>query len=220
MRNLSNATLICSIVLGVGCSPVEDDTQAPEEECDGFGELVDDECVCDQGYIQDPADVTSCIVNDVESGDGIATDVQFGLHSNEVKILLFDMSVLGEEADDWDLYISHDDPVDAGPHMVLGDGVTALSLGSADDYHDVTEAPETGYEADDPTNDDYVIGSTWRDGGAGSSGFSMSENVYVVKLADETYAKIEVLSAKSGEIHALCYLQPDGTQDITTTDVE
>ncbi|MBN2357991.1 MAG: hypothetical protein JXR83_00965 [Deltaproteobacteria bacterium] len=186
------------------------------EECDGFGHLSEGACVCDDGYRQHPDDPTSCIVDDVEHGDGIATDVNLHLHSNAVKIILATMEVVGMEATEWDLYMSHDDPVDGGPCLQLGPGVAAKNLGSGADYHAVSEAPTDGYENDDPNTDFYVIGSSWRDGGTGTTGFHMTENVYAIKLADVTYAKVEVLSAQTGEVHVLCYRQPDGSQDIST----
>jgi len=152
---------------------------------------------------------------DVPAGTKTATDVQLGLHNNNVKIVLSTMEVFGEQEEEYDLYMAHD-AVDNGPNLKLGPGVTAVNLGSDTDYHAVTEAPASGYEADDDTNMDWVIGNSWRSGGEGSTGFIMSENVYVLKLADGTYAKIEVLSAKSGAVHVLCYHQPSGTRDITT----
>jgi len=45
----------------------------------------------------------------------------------------------------------------------------------------------------------------------------MTEAVYAVRLANGTYAKIEVLSAQGGTVHVLCDLQPDGSRDLTTT---
>lgn len=142
---------------------------------------------------------------------GVAVDVQLGLHGNEVKIKLDTMTVLGKEATDFDLYMNHDD----GPNMYMGPGVTGQNLGAAQAFHDVTAAPDTGYEADAPPN--LIIGTSWRNGGAGTTGWIMTKNIYALKLADSTYAKIEVLSAKSGEVHVLCYRQADGSKDLTTT---
>jgi hypothetical protein len=146
------------------------------------------------------------------SGPGKATDVQLGLHDNEVKIKLDTMTVLGKEATDFDLYMNHDD----GPNMYLGPGVTGQNLGNGTPFHQVDMAPDTGYQSDDTTSGTLVIGTSWRNGGSGTTGFIMTSNIYVVKLADNTYAKLEVLSAKSGEIHVLCYRQADGTRDIKT----
>jgi hypothetical protein len=180
------------------------------EECGGHGQLVGAECQCDQGYGQDPDDAEACLAR------GTATDVQLGLHGNQVKIVLATMEVVGLEATEWDLHVDHDAPADGGPNMKLGPGVTAQSLGSSQDYHAVDEAPAGGYQADDSGNEVYVIGDTWRAGGSGTTGFIMSENVYAVKLADGTHAKIEVLSAQSGEVHVLCYRQADGSRFIGT----
>ena len=141
------------------------------------------------------------------SGVGTATDVELGLHDNKVKIVLATMAVVGTEATEWDLWMNHNDPVDHLPHLELGAGVTAQNLGNSDTFHEVDTAPTTGYEADDPDAEIYVIGSSWRNGGSGGSGFIMTKNIYALKLADGTYAKIEVLSAKSGEVHILAYRQ-------------
>lgn len=146
------------------------------------------------------------------AGPGKATDVQLDMHGNEVKIQLDTMKVVGKEATTWDLYMAHDD----GPNMYLGNGVTGQNLGNAKTYHQVDTAPDSGYETDDTTTPKLVIGTTWRNGGSGTTGYIMTKNIYVVKLADGTYAKLEVLSAKSGKIHILCYRQGNGTRDLET----
>jgi hypothetical protein len=203
----------CSCDAGYVQDP-EDATNCIEEtaqECSGHGQLAGSECQCDQGYAQDPDDPEVCLAR------GTATDVQLGLHSNSVKIRLAAMEVVGMEATEWDLYMDHDAPADGGPNLKLGPGVAAQSLGSSPDYHHADAAPASGYQSDDPDNEVYVIGDTWRAGGSGTTGFVMSGNVYAVKLADGTYAKIEVLSAQSGEIHVLCYRRADGSRFIGTT---
>lgn len=184
---------LCPLLLLAGCSddstPADAGTDGPVAAEAGTDALVPD---------------TSA---DQSTGAGTATDVKLGLHNNEVKIVLADMSVVGKEATTWDLYMSHNDPVDQLPHLELGPGVTAQNLGSTQTFHEVDTAPTTGYEADDPANQTYVIGSTWRNGGSGTTGFIMTKNIYALKLADGTYAKIEVLSAQSGEVHVLAYRQ-------------
>lgn len=144
---------------------------------------------------------------DKSTAAGTATDLKLGLHNNEVKIVLATMKVVGKEATVWDLYMAHNDPVDQLPHLELGPGVTAQNLGNSTTFHAVETAPTSGYTADDPSAKTYVIGSSWRNGGSGTTGFIMTKNIYALKLADGTYAKIEVLSAKSGEVHVLAYQQ-------------
>ncbi len=39
----------------------------------------------------------------------------------------------------------------------------------------------------------------------------------IMRLANGTYAKIEILSAQGGTVHVLCYLQPDGSRELSTT---
>jgi hypothetical protein len=186
-------------------------------ECSGHGQLDGEYCVCEDGYAVDPDDGTTCIEDGSVHEDGVAIDVEFHLHVNDVKIDLYTLEVLGEQEEEYDLFMGHDDPVDGGPNMHLGPGVTAQSLGNSQDYHAVSEAPADGYQSDDPGNGVYVIGSSWRNGGNGTVGFNMTENVYAVRLPNGTYAKIEILSAQGGTIHMLCYLQPDGSRDLSTT---
>ncbi|MCK5796774.1 MAG: hypothetical protein KAI47_06320 [Deltaproteobacteria bacterium] len=143
-----------------------------------------------------------------------ATDVQIGLHNNKVKIQLATMTVVGEQETTWDIYMAHDD----GPNVYLGTGVTGQNIGHAKTFHEVDLADDTGLVADDTTNSPkkLVVGTSWRDGGAGSTGYHMTKDIYVVKLADNTYAKFEVLSAINGEVHVLCYRQADGSKDLKT----
>jgi len=155
---------------------------------------------------------------DQSTATGKATDLKLGLHDNLVKVVLSTMTVVGKEATEWDFYITHGDPVDQLPHIELGAGVTAQNLGNTKTFHEVDTAPTDGYTADDPSAQTYVIGSSWRDGGSGTTGFTMTKNIYALKLADGTYAKIEVLSAKGGEVHILAYRQPTpGDTDLATT---
>lgn len=61
-----------------------------------------------------------------------------------------------------------------------------------------------------------------RTGGSGSTGYIMSENVYVLKLdhgdGDVTYGKIEVLQAQAGVVLVLAYWQADGTGNLLTAE--
>lgn len=190
-------TAILITLFAAGCS---DDTQTPAPD------LALD-AKADQAQAVDGSGTT-----------GKATDLKLGLHDNKVKVVLASMTVVGTEATVWDLFLSHSDPVDKLPAIQLGAGVTAQSLGSTTTFHNVKTAPTTGYTADDPSKDIYAIGSSWRNGGSGTTGFAMTKNVYALKLADGTYAKIEVLSAKAGEIHILAYRQAKvGSTDLTTT---
>jgi hypothetical protein len=119
----------------------------------------------------------------------------------------------------WDLNMPHGDPVDTGPHIVLAAGVTAKSLGAVG-FHETTTAPADGYQADDAANKTYAIGSSWRTGGDGGTapGFTMSSFIYAIKLADGTYAKLEVLKAFAGTIDIRFYHQANGSQDLTTVE--
>lgn len=104
---------------------------------------------------------------------------------------------------------------EGGPAIRLGMNVTGLDNGNAADFHDVDAAPEgESYMGDNLP--DYVIGNGFRNGGSGSEGFVMTQNVYILKRADGSYAKLEVLSAKNGIFGFHIYHQPDGTTDLST----
>ncbi|MBN2493965.1 MAG: hypothetical protein JXR96_05185 [Deltaproteobacteria bacterium] len=185
----------------------------PVYVCSGHGQLVDGACVCDEGYEQVPGDPTRCQQQGTQHIDGVAFDLELHLHADEVKIRLYSMQVISAAETEWDLYMAHDGP---GPNLKLGPGVSAVNMGHESDYHAFDEAPEDGYLADDPENADFVIGTRFITGGSGETGFVMSEDVYALKLADGTFAKVEVLSARAGIIHVLCYWQPNGSRDIAT----
>jgi hypothetical protein len=201
-------SLLCLFTLGLAAACSDDSGTAADTKV--LQDLGLDQAQVDQAV--DGAQTPDSAGADGSSAAGKATDVKLGLHDNEVKIQLATMTVVGKEATTWDLYMAHDN----GPNMYLGPGVTGQSLGSATKFHDVDTAPDTGYEADDTTSGKLVIGISWRSGGSGTTGFTMNGNVYVVQLADKTYAKLEVLSAKSGEIHVLCYRQADGSKSLKT----
>jgi hypothetical protein len=102
-----------------------------------------------------------------------------------------------------------------GPAIRLGLNVTGLDNGNAADFHDVDAAPEgESYTGDNLS--DYVIGNGFRNGGSGSEGFVMTQNVYILRRADGSYAKLEVLSARNGIFGFQVYHQPDGTTDLST----
>lgn len=208
-------TLIVATLLlaSTGCSddaaPAPDVTGAPDKGVADLG-------AADRPTADRAAPEGSVVDQPVATGK--ATDLKLGLHDNLVKVVLSSMSVVGKEATAFDLYCTHGDPVDKLPHLELGPGVSAQNLGNTTTFHAVTTAPTTGYASDDPTKGVFVIGSSWRSGGSGTTGFVMTKNIYALKLADGTYAKIEVLSAKGGEVHILAYRQPKaGNTDLTTT---
>jgi hypothetical protein len=189
--------LTLAAALTLGCS---DDTATPDVDAQ-----IGAEAGAEAGVDAQTSDTAP--IADKSTAAGTATDLKLGLHDNSVKVVLATMKVVGKDATVWDLYMAHTDPVDKLPHVTLGSGVTAQNLGNSTTFHAVDTAPTSGYTADDPTAKTYVIGSSWRNGGAGTTGFIMTKNIYALTLADGTYAKIEVLSAKSGEIHILAYQQ-------------
>lgn len=96
-----------------------------------------------------------------------------------------------------------------GPWITLGAGVEAINLGNGDSFLDVIEAPDTGFDGDPD-----LIGDTWRSGGAGETGYTMSENIYVLKLDDGTYAKLTVTMAKAGKVAFDAFHQSDGSRNL------
>jgi hypothetical protein len=180
--------------------------------CSGHGtcevEGTEARCECNYGY---HAEGLEC-VEDLQPGTAtvVGTDI-LAAAGGQDRINIRVMTH-GDDLDDYDFIVAKNPTV--GPVIVLGPGVTAQSLGNADDYHDVNEAPADSYQADE--GNDLVIGTSWRDGGSGSTGFYMTDNVYILKLDGNTYGKIEVLSAKQGKIDVMCYHQPDGSANIAT----
>ncbi|HPB94835.1 MAG TPA: hypothetical protein PKW66_02925, partial [Polyangiaceae bacterium] len=99
-----------------------------------------------------------------------------------------------------------------GPWITLGAGVEAINLGNGDSFLDVIEAPDAGFDGDPD-----LIGDTWRSGGAGETGYTMSENIYVLKLDDGTYAKLTVTMAKAGKVAFDAFHQSDGSRNLVCT---
>jgi len=160
--------------------------------------------------------------DDIDAGEeepepGEATLLKVFMHSDETKIYFMDMEVISDAgAEDYDIYVSHVD----GPTFEMGAHVEGINLGNETGFHDIEEVPETGYEADGENLEDLIIGISYRDGGSGTTGYIMTDNVYALKLdyGEEgvKYAKIQVLQAMGGEVHVLAFLQTDGTRDVWT----
>ncbi len=143
-------------------------------------------------------------------GDALCGALAIDLHAAEMwYFTLSDLTEHEQEPAAWDLKMGKSG---AGPWITLGTGVEAVNLGNTESFVEVVEAPDTGYDADPD-----FIGDTWRSGGAGETGYTMSENVYVVKLQDGSYAKLWVTSAKAGKITLEAYHQGDGTRDLACT---
>ncbi len=192
----------------------DDDDDDDTAECSGHGTLANGMCFCERGYMVDPANQGDCIV--YQHQDGVPVLLKAFMHAPAAtKVYFSTMSVIGTiEASDYDLYVSHLD----GPTLEIGDHVQAVNLGNTQSFDEVTELPEDGYAAD---GDEMVIGISYRTGGAGETGYTMSENIYGLKIDDgegnATYAKIEVLMAQNGEVRIMAYWQPDGSRNVSTT---
>ncbi|MBN2772171.1 MAG: hypothetical protein JXR90_15875 [Spirochaetes bacterium] len=105
----------------------------------------------------------------------------------------------------------------SGPNIVLCADTSVYNAGNTDDFYEINEIPEEAvFSVDDGAN--YAIGSSWRDGGVGSTGFHMTENIYIFELPDGRYGKMEVLSAIDGIVTFLVFSDPDGEDDLTCTE--
>lgn len=143
-------------------------------------------------------------------GGALCGDLAIDLHVAETwYVTLSDMTEHSQEPTAWDLKMGK---TGSGPWITLGTGVEAIDLGNAESFVEVVQAPDAGYDADPD-----LIGDTWRTGGAGETGYTMSENVYVVKLQDGSYAKLTVTSAKAGKITLDAFHQGDGSRDLACT---
>ena len=181
-------------------------------DCSAHGicvvEGTDARCECDDGY---HADGLECL-EDLQPGTAtvVASDLQAAAGGQD-RVNIREMTH-GDDLADYDFIVAKNPTM--GPMIMLGPDVSALDLGNGTDYHAVDEAPVDGYQFDDGGT--LVIGTSWRDGGTGQTGFDMTENVYVLKLADGSFGKIEVLVAIGGKIDVLCYHQADDSRNIAT----
>jgi hypothetical protein len=157
----------------------------------------------------DAGDDTGSEADSALSCTALAFDMKDPASSGQVFITLSDMQVHYEDITDYDLVFAR--VSGQGPTGYLGNGVTAVNAGNEIPFESFNEAPGEGYAADDT---EPVIGSSWNDGGSGQEGFDANGNVYVLKLADGTYAKIAVTGAKNGKATADAYHQPDGSSDL------
>lgn len=100
------------------------------------------------------------------------------------------------------------------PALVLCDGTKAFNAGNSVDFYDIDSIPQDAvFTEDDGT--DYVMGTTWQDGGNGTTGFNMTQNVYILELPDGRYGKIEVLSAVAGIVTFAVFADPDSEDNLT-----
>ena len=148
---------------------------------------------------------------------GEATLLEVFMHQNITKIYLKQMLVVADPlAQDYDLYVAHTD----GPTFELGSHVQAINLGNEHGFHEIDELPPEGYAADGEDISELIIGTSYRSGGVGSTGYIMSENIYALRLDHGegvySYAKLEILQARAGVVHVLAYHQADGSTNVLT----
>ena len=198
------AACLASVMLVTFAACSDDDVQGNQNNMDAAVEV--------DAAIQSDADIDAAVAIDAAPQPGTATDVSFNLESSSAfSIDLTAMIATPGTIDGHDLLVTKKSGV--GPYIALGTGVTGVNVGHDAGFHDVDTAPATGYQDDSQT---VLIGSSWIAGGSGATGFDVTGDVYVLHLADGTYAKVQVLSAKASVVHLMCYRQADGSTNVST----
>ena len=153
--------------------------------------------------------------NDDDDAESICTEITYNLHASTtgwVFVNLTDMSVEFNEPAVYDFKVGHlADKAEDIDYFILGPNVEGINLGNDPMFDGVAQAPESGYQTDDP---DYVIGTSWQSGGSCPAGWIMTDNVYALHMADGTYGKLAVTSAQEGNFTISVFRQTDGTRDM------
>jgi hypothetical protein len=181
--------------------------------CSGFGTCVAEEggarCECEAGY---RAEGLTCVR---EAGQAVTLETALESSSTHESRVNLRTNTVTDDGTDYDLRV-FENPSLGGMAVALGTGVQGQSLGSATAFHSITEAPDTGYQADDAGAGVFVIGGGFAVSGNCEQGYVMSDNVYALKLGDDSYAKILVLSARQGVMKIQAFRQSDRSRDLTT----
>jgi len=180
--------------------------------CGHHGDVVDGACLCHEGFELDPADPLTCVPEPYTYQEGRAVMVDMDVHHDRVKLDVATMTVSGAETETWDLWLAYDGP---GSNFHLGEGHMALNLGNELSFHEVTEAPESGYAKDFPSKGEYVIGTSFSQGSTCTA--PMTHNIYVIKLQDGTFVKTTVVKSASGLYQVWVYHQVTGSRDLATS---
>ncbi len=183
------------------------DQDATEEELDateamdaGNSESVEEEHYEEYGEEAENDPVAAC------------TEISFDMHesaSGQVFVVLSEMTAYLEDTSTYDFVFAK--VHGQGPTGYLGDGVAALNVGDGTAFEEYDEAPAGEYSED---GDGPVIGTGWQEGGSGTEGFIPTGNIYVLKLANGTFAKISVTSAKDGLVTIDAFHQANGSNDL------
>ncbi len=198
-------------------NPVNDnDTEIADKDASVPDETADltnndnDSTELDEDEITDE-DVINDEDSDTQETTATCKEIIANFHAAEYYVVFKDFAAYDTEGD-YDLYIIK---YDGGPAYFLNANATGINLGNEKSFSEITEAPSEGYLSDDAANESYVIGSSYRTGGSGTTGFTMSNNVYIIKTAEDKYAKVIFTQAKAGVLKMnVCY-QADGSTDIS-----
>ncbi|MBW2702485.1 MAG: hypothetical protein JRF33_16820 [Deltaproteobacteria bacterium] len=209
MRGLvMRAAILCSLVpLLAACTFGGADTDlCAEVSCSGLGTCVDlgdrASCECNEGYV---AEGLACVE---QVSGGYAQILVADIHATEGEQPAINLrSMQTGDLDDFDFVLYEDE---RGEIFELAEGVEGINMGSSLGFHDLIEAPDEGYAPDGLATEEMCIGTSFQSGGSCHSGFTMSGNVYVLKLADGSFAKVEVISFFSGRSELRVYRQVDG----------
>ena len=181
--------------------------------CGSVGTCVEEDgaarCECPAGY---QASGTEC-VRELPKASTLATALESP--PNHQNYLNLRTMTVENNSTDYDLR-AFEDPAAGGMALALGPGVAEVNLGSLRSFHEVERAPADGYQTDAPAQNNYVIGNGFATGGNYEQGYTMSWKVYVLKLSDGTYAKLQVQSALRGVMQIWAFRQAAGGDDIAT----
>ena len=232
--------LLVSVVFALGCSD-SDDSDGPSTQ-----DLLEETSSQQDAHSDDATDVSPRedtfsqeTTDDTQEDDSTRPDTTADLQQDETaedvveapQGTLLELSIhndAGAQGIDLETMTVIDDletPYDVlvtksavGPVIELSEESQAQNLGSESAFDDVTQVPQDGYASD--SEDELVIGATWRAGGAGETGFEMTQNVYAIHTDGSNYAKLMVVSAKAGTIKVVAFLQQDGTTTVETQNTQ
>ncbi|MBU1240306.1 hypothetical protein KKF84_15990 [Myxococcota bacterium] len=155
----------------------------------------------------DCADDPACVVETRE-----AFELTISLHDAGTQMMNLRTKEAGGDLPSCDFGFLDDEA--AGPRILLCPNTVAYNAGNAEDFLDVTVAPDdVTYESDAGT--DYVIDNTWLDGGSCATGWTCNGNIYILLLQDGSYAKIEVTYGMGGTVTVMAFRDIDGADDLT-----
>ncbi len=192
------------------CSNTDDEESGTDDDDDTTTDDDDDDDTASDD--DDDDDTTADDDDDDDLVAGTCTAMEFDMKANDsgqVFLTFADMTAHYEDITEYDIVFAK--VHGQGPTGYLGTGVTALNAGNEVPFDDFSEAPEDGYAED---GEEPVIGHSWQNGGSGPEGYDCTGAVYVLTLADGSYAKFTVTRAKDGVVTMEAFHQADGSRTL------